>query len=119
MVRTSDNTGGIFKQLCNTNRTLLIFADQVLVQRLQKEDHLAAVPRALRHLSEQYLTLLQSRSHFLRHVNVRPQLAQTLLGRVSFFCMRIRDLLKPLFNDTHSESQVMFVQRTAISIRPQ
>ena len=69
------------------------------------------MPRALRHLSEQYLTLLQSRSHFLRHVNVRPQLAQTLLGRVSFFCMRIRDLLQPLFNDIHSESQVMFVHK--------
>lgn len=39
---------------------------------------------APRHLSEQYLTFSQSRCHFFRQANGRPQVAQILVGRVSF-----------------------------------
>ncbi len=42
----------------------------------------AAVFPALRHLSLQYTTLAQSRSHFLRQVNGLPQTGQTLDGRL-------------------------------------
>jgi hypothetical protein len=36
---------------------------------------------ALRHLSEQYLTSSQFRSHFFRHVKGLPQMGQTFVGR--------------------------------------
>ncbi len=42
-----------------------------------------------RQRSEQNLTDSQSRAHFLRQVNGRPQHAQSLLGRSCFFRMRM------------------------------
>ena len=39
-----------------------------------------------RHRSEQYSTCSQSRAHFFRHANGRPQAAQTLVGRCCFLC---------------------------------
>jgi hypothetical protein len=40
------------------------------------------------HFSEQYLTLSQSRAHFLRHSKGRPQVAQ-ILGGNPFFVFAI------------------------------
>jgi hypothetical protein len=45
-----------------------------------------------RHRSEQYLTSSQTRSHFLRQANGRPQVTQVLCGRLAFLCM---DQLRP------------------------
>jgi hypothetical protein len=42
-----------------------------------------------RHLSEQYFTLSQTFSHFLRHVNGLPQVAQVLVGRLDLATPRI------------------------------
>ena len=42
--------------------------------------------RDVLHRSEQYLTLLQSFAHFLRHVNGRPQAAQIFSGRNALRC---------------------------------
>jgi hypothetical protein len=42
-----------------------------------------------RHLSEQYLTLSQTFSHFLRHVKGLAQVAQVLVGRFDFATPRI------------------------------
>ena len=41
-------------------------------------------PHPRRHFSEQYTTRSQSRAHFLRHANGRPQRGQTLLGNCDF-----------------------------------
>lgn len=40
--------------------------------------------------SLQYFTDSQSRSHFFRHTNGRPQVAHTLLGKCCFFTPFIR-----------------------------
>ncbi len=44
----------------------------------------AALGLSRRHLSEQYLTSCQSRAHFRRHVNGRPQARQVLAGKSVF-----------------------------------
>ena len=44
-----------------------------------------------RQRSEQYLTLSQSRSHFLRQVNGRRQVRQFLLGRLCLLTPRIEE----------------------------
>jgi hypothetical protein len=49
-----------------------------------------ALSRAPRQRSEQYFTSSQARSHFLRHVNERRQVRQTLVGRSVFW--RIFDI---------------------------
>ena len=46
----------------------------------------AAFP-SRRHRSEQKRTFSQSRAHFFRHVNGRPQAAHGLLDRVALRCM--------------------------------
>ena len=56
----------------------------------------AALPAPCwRQRSEQNFTPSQSRSHFLRQVNGRPQQAHSLLGRFCFFCMRMGVLKSP------------------------
>ncbi len=46
---------------------------------------LTIVFAALRHLSEQYSTFIQSRSHFFLHVNDSLQIGHTFRGRSLFF----------------------------------
>lgn len=48
--------------------------------------------RFRRQRSEQWRTLSQSRAHFRRQVNARPQVAQSLVGNLAFgFCRAIID----------------------------
>lgn len=46
-----------------------------------------------RHLSEQYFTSSQTRAHFLRHANGRPQTMHVLVGNVDLVKRRAASLL--------------------------
>ena len=48
-------------------------------------NHNSKLQPDFRHRSLQYFTDSQSRAHFFRHTNGRPQVTQTLLGKCCFF----------------------------------
>ena len=74
---TLNHDNGIGCGICRGKNTI-VAVELIKWHVEQASDH--ALDPDLLHLSEQYLTFSQSRCHFLRHSNSRPQVEHTLGG---------------------------------------
>jgi hypothetical protein len=84
----------LFNQIAQAKARKFRVASGHISKRVKSKFHYSYMKLYLllfkpRHLSEQYFTLSQTFSHFLRHVKGLPQVAQFLVGRFDLATPRI------------------------------